>query len=185
MEDNYTEGSVAYKELFQASYDNPKQAEERLSKKGYKFQSDLSSPESKVFLDPQDNPVILHRGTHRLEDWGTDIKSVLLGQEGRRTKQSKELTKKVREKYGKPVTAVGTSLGGFLSEQSGAENVITYNKAVKPTDIFKKIKSTQTDIRTNKDIISLPSILQRGGKKITKKVPFYIDIFKAHTTSVL
>lgn len=178
MQDNY-------KELFQASYDNPKQAEERLSKIGYKFQSDLSSPESKVFLDPEDKPVILHRGTHRLEDVGTDVKSILLGQEGRRTRQAKELTKKVREKYGKPVTAVGTSLGGFLSEHSGAENVITYNKGVRPKDIFKKIPTTQIDIRSSKDIISLPSLLQRGGKKITKKVPFYTDILTAHSTKVL
>jgi hypothetical protein len=174
-----------YKELFQASYDKPLEAEKRLSKKGYKFQSDLSSPESKVFLDPEDKPIILHRGTHRLEDWGTDIKSVLLGKEGRRTKEARELTKKVQSKFGKPVTAVGTSLGGFLSEQSGAENVITYNKATRPKDIFKKIKTTQTDIRTSKDIISLPSILQRGGKKITKKVPFYTNIIKAHSTEVL
>jgi hypothetical protein len=172
------------KDIFQASYDNPLDAEKRLSKYGYKFQSDISSPESKVFLDPQDNPVILHRGTHRVEDWGTDLKSVLLGQEGRRTKQARELTKKVQETYKKPVTAYGTSLGGFLSEQSGAENVVTYNKAVRPTDIFKKRKETQTDIRTNKDIVSLPSIFQRGGKTKTIKVPFYTDIFTAHTTKV-
>jgi hypothetical protein len=172
------------KDIFQASYDNPLDAEKRLSKYGYKFQSDISSPESKVFLDPQDNPVILHRGTHRVEDWGTDLKSVLLGQEGRRTKQARELTKKVQETYKKPVTAYGTSLGGFLSEQSGAENVVTYNKAVRPTDIFKKRKETQTDIRTSKDIVSLPSIFQRGGKSRTIKVPFYTDIFTAHTTKV-
>jgi hypothetical protein len=173
------------KELFQASYDNPLDAEKRLSKYGYKFQSDISSPESKVFLDPEDKPIILHRGTHRVEDWGTDLKSVLFSQEGRRTKQARELTEKVKQKYGKPVKAVGTSLGGFLAEQSGADEVLTYNKAVRPTDIFKQRKSTQTDIRTNKDIVSLPSIFQRGGKTKTIKVPFYTDIITAHTTKVL
>lgn len=173
------------KALFEASYKNPQDAASQLSKYGYKFESDISSPESKVFLNPEGSPVILHRGTHRLEDVGTDIKSVLLGREGRRTKQARELTKKVQERYKKPVTAVGTSLGGFLSEQSGAENVLTYNKAIRPVDIFKKIKPTQVDIRTSKDIISLPSILQRGGKKITKKLPFYTDILSAHSTKVL
>ena len=87
------------KDLFQASYDNPLEAEKRLSKYGYKYQSDLSSPESKVFLDPQDNPVILHRGTHRAADVGTDVKSVLFGQEGRRTREARELTTKVKQKY--------------------------------------------------------------------------------------
>ncbi len=174
------------KELFQASYDNPLDAEKRLAKYGYKFQSDISSPESKVFLDPQDNPVILHRGTHRIADWGTDVKSILFGQEGRRTREAKQLTKKVKELYkNKPVTAYGTSLGGFLAEQSGAENVVTYNKGVSPKDIFKKRKETQTDIRTSKDIISLPGIFQRGGKTKTIKVPFYTDILSAHTTKFL
>lgn len=170
------------KSLFEASYDAPQQAEQRLSQYGYKLQSDISSPESKVFLSPEGNPYILHRGTHRVEDVGTDIKSILLSQEGRRTKEARELTKKVQEKYKKPVTAVGTSLGGFLAEQSGAENVLTYNKGVRPTDIFKKIKPTQTDIRTSKDIISLPSLLQRGGKKKTIKLPFYTDVLTAHST---
>jgi len=173
------------KELFQASYDNPLDAEKRLSKYGYKFQSDLSSPESKVFLDPQSNPVILHRGTHRLEDWGTDLKSILLGQEGRRTREAREITRKVKEKYNKPVKAIGTSLGGFLAEQSGADQILTYNKGVRPRDIFKQRKSTQTDIRTNKDIISLPSIFQRGGKTKTVKLPFYTDLLSAHSTKVL
>lgn len=173
------------KELFEASYDKPLEAEQRLSKYGYKFESDLSSPESKVFLDPTGNPVILHRGTHRIEDWASNVNEILLGKEGRRLKEAKELTKKVQEKYKKPVLAVGTSKGGFLAEKSGAENVLTYNKAVAPTDIFKKIKPTQTDIRTTKDIISLPSVLQRGGKKQTVKVPFYTDIFTAHSTKSL
>jgi len=179
MVDNIT------KDIFKASYDNPLDAEKRLAQHGYKFQSDISSPESKVFLDPEDKPIILHRGTHRVEDWGTDLKSILLGKEGRRTREANALTKQVQEKYGKPVTAYGTSLGGFLAEKSGAENVVTYNKGVSPKDIFKKIKPTQTDIRTNKDIISLPSVFQRGGKKKTVKLPFYTDVISAHSTTVL
>ena len=173
------------KELFQASYDNPQQAEERLAKYGYKLQTEFTSPETKVFLDPQDKPVILHRGTHRVEDVGTDINSILFGREGRRTKEAKDITQRVKQKYGKPVKAVGTSLGGFLAEQSGADEVLTYNKGVSPKDIFKRLPSTQTDIRTSKDIISLPSVFQRGGKKKTVKVPFYTDVFTAHSTKVL
>ena len=173
------------KDIFQASYDNPKQAEERLAKYGYKFQSDLSSPESKVFLTETDEPVILHRGTHRIGDVGTDLNSILLGREGRRTREAKDLTQKVKQRYNKPVTAYGTSLGGFLAEKSDADKVVTYNKGISPKDIFKRRKETQTDIRTNKDLISLPSIFQRGGKTKTIKVPFYTDVVTAHTTSVL
>ena len=173
------------KELFAASYDNPLDAEKRLSGYGYKFQSDLSSPESKVFLDPQDNPVILHRGTHRAEDWGTNVKSILFGQEGRRTRAARDVTTKVKARYNKPVTAYGTSLGGVLAEQSGADKTFTYNAPIRPQDIFTPRKSTTTAIRTNKDIISLPSLLRRGGKTKTVKLPFYTDVFSAHSTKVL
>jgi hypothetical protein len=172
------------KELFQASYDVPLESEKRLSKYGYKFQSDLSSPESKVFLDPEDNPVILHRGSKRVSDWASNLTDIALGYEGRRTKQAKELTKKVKEKYGKPVTAYGHSKGGQLAEESGADKIITYNKATRPTDIFKKISSNQTDIRTNRDLVSLPSIFQSGNKK-TIKVPFGTDFISAHNTKFL
>lgn len=171
------------KDLFEASYDNPKQAEERLIKKGYKYDTEFSSPESKVFVK-NNEPVILLRGSKRVEDWGTNLKSVLLGQEGRRTREAKELTKKVKAKYEKPVTAIGTSLGGFLAEQSNSDRIITYNKATRPTDIFKKIKPTQYDIRTNKDIVSLPSLFQRGGRKRTIKLKPTTDILTAHSTSV-
>jgi len=178
------EDNLPLKALFKASYDEPKKAEERLLKKGFKYDTELSSPESKVFVNEKTNePVVLFRGTKRLEDWGTNLKSVLLGQEGRRTKEAKEVVKLAKEKYNKPVSAVGTSLGGFLAEQSGAEKVKTFNKAVRPVDILKYIPENQTDYRTNIDVISAPSILQRGSKKKTIQVQPFTDVLTAHSTS--
>jgi hypothetical protein len=170
------------KSIFEASYQNPNEARQTLESKGYSYVPEYSSPESKVFLDKQGNPHITFRGTHRAEDAITDLK-LGLGLETKRHKEAKQLVKQVQEKYQKPVSAYGTSLGGNLAEHSGASNVYTYNKAVGAKDLFKKLPASQTDYRTEKDIISLPSIFQTGSKKVTIKSPVFQDVLSAHSTS--
>jgi hypothetical protein len=172
------------KSIFEASYQNPEQARQTLSSKGYSYVDELSSPDTKVFLDKAGNPHITFRGTKRVEDIGTDL-LLGVGKRTKRHKEAQETVKRVREKYQKPVSAYGHSLGGHLAEESGANKVYTYNKAVGIKDIFKKLPSTQTDIRTTKDIISLPSLFQTGSKKKTIKSPFVQDILKAHSLSSL
>lgn len=170
------------KDIFEASYQNPEEARQTLEKKGYSYVSEYSSPESKVFLDKQGNPHITFRGTKRAEDAITDLK-LGLGLETKRHKEAKQLVKQVQEKYQKPVSAYGTSLGGHLAESSGASKVYTYNKATGIKDVFKSIPENQTDYRTQKDLISLPSVFQKGGKKITIQSPLFQDVLTAHSTS--
>lgn len=170
------------KTIFEASYQNPNEARKSLENKGFSYVDEYSSPDTKVFLDKQGNPHITFRGTHRIEDVGTDIK-VGLGLETQRHKQAKKIVEEVGKKYQKPVSAYGTSLGGHIAESSGAQNIYTYNKAVGIKDIAKKIPKSQTDYRTEKDIVSLPSLFQTGGKKITIKSPFFQDVLTAHSTS--
>lgn len=177
------------KELFQASYDTPEKAQERLAQYGYKADKDLSTSQAKVFTDEAGKPIILHRGTELGKGWKTalsDIKTDIeigLGKTPKRLTEAKRLTKQVEEKYGKPSTAIGTSMGGFLAEKAGSKNAITYNKAVSPTDIFKKIPKTQKDYRTATDIISLPSVLQSGSRKTLRvyKTPLASHSVKAFT----
>jgi hypothetical protein len=168
------------KDIFEASYENPKEAKSRLENIGFTYDSDLSSPDTKIFYDKQGNPHITFRGTHRAEDVITDLK-VGLGYDTKRHKEAREITKKVQEKYNKPVSAYGTSLGGHLAEKSGAQNVYTYNKATGIKDIFKTIPKTQKDYRTEKDVVSFPSLFQRGGQKITIESPTNQDILNAHS----
>jgi hypothetical protein len=106
-----------------------------------------------------------------------------LGDYGFRSKNAKRLTQKVEAKYGKPANAVGHSYGGKLIEDSGAKGkIITYNKAVGLGDIGKKISKNQLDVRSEGDIISLPSLSQRGGKrelvKNKNKNPLYAHSIK-------
>jgi hypothetical protein len=171
------------KTIFEASYQNPSVAKSSLEEKGYKFDTEFSSPDTKVFVDVLGNPHIAYRGTHRAEDVITDVK-LGLGQETKRHKEAKELAKKVEQKYGKAASAYGTSLGGHLAESSGVSgNVYTYNKATGIKDIFKTVPKTQFDYRTERDIISLPSVFQRGGKKITIGSTKNEDFLKAHSTA--
>ena len=70
-------------DLLKASYLPEKDAQSLLEKKKYKMDPELSSPETKVFVDEANTPLILHRGTTLLmmvcwpSDWentDTDIK---------------------------------------------------------------------------------------------------------------
>ena len=73
-----------------------------------------------------------------------------------RFRESKNLIDDVKKKYNnKPVTSLGHSLAGSLSEYAGGDKIITVNKGVGLSGIGKEISNKQTDIRTNNDIVSL------------------------------
>lgn len=171
------------KAIFEASYQNPKDARKTLESRGYKYDDEFSSPDTKVFVDNLGNPSIAYRGSHRVEDALTDIK-LGLGLKTKRHEDAKDIAKKVEAKYGKAAAAYGTSLGGNLAEKSGVSgSITTFNKAVGIKDIFKTIPKNQTDYRTEKDIVSAPSLLQKGGKKITIGSNKKDSILKAHSIS--
>ena len=69
-----------------------------------------------------------------------------------------------------------------MAESVGANKTYTFNKATGIKDVFKSIPKSQTDYRTEKDIISLPSIFQRGGQKITMESSKDDTVLSAHST---
>jgi hypothetical protein len=131
---------------------------------GYKYDSQLSTNDSKVFVDEAGNPNIVFRGTHkgRLKDLVSDA-SILLGLDkyNPRFQETRTLTKLAEEKYKKPVNVFGDSLGGSLAEKSGASGMIyTHNKGTGFLDIGKTIPKNQIDYRNKNDVISLLSLTQ-------------------------
>lgn len=156
--------------ILEASYKPQKEAEQELSSLGYSYDPELSSMDTKVFYDKQGNPSIAYRGSTRLkEDWLSNA-NILLGGKSSKDIEAIETAKKVQAKYGKAPTTYGHSRGGRSAELAGEATggqTYTYNKAVLPTDVFKRVRAGQTDIRTSKDIVSLPSVFQTGGKKVT------------------
>jgi hypothetical protein len=160
--------------ILEASYQPQREAEATLAKRGYKYDTDLSTMENKVFYNPETNkPYIAYRGSVRVSDWLGNAK-LALGLNDAEAEKRIQLAEKVKSKYGQSADIYGHSRGGFLAEQAGERyggKVITYNKAALPSDVFKPIRKEQTDIRTSPDIVSAFSIFQKGGQKKTIKAP--------------
>jgi hypothetical protein len=175
------------KPILEASYKQQKDASSDYEKLGYTYDPELSTMESKVFVNKTTGkPSVAFRGSTRVSDWLIEDPAVALGIETPKQKKAKELVKKVESKYGQSTDVYGHSLGGYRAEKSGASgNIYTYNKAVGLGQIGKKLPKSQTDVRTTKDIVSLGSLLQYGGKKITIQSPTIGNAISAHNISNL
>jgi len=173
-------------ELMKASYETQGKAEERMKKKGYTYDKDLSTMESKVFVNKRGKPVIAQRGSTRLSDWAEDaLIGVGLGGLGSRQKKAIELNKKVEEKYGKSVDAVAHSLGGRLIENSGGKgNIITFNKAAGLGDIGKTFNKKQVDVKTQNDLPSFLSNFQNHNVETVQQkehsINPFTEVYNAH-----
>ena len=167
-------------DLLKASYETQANAEARMKNKGYTYDKDLSTMESKVFVNKRGKPVIAQRGSTRLSDWGEDVLiGVGLGGLGNRQIKAIELNKKVEEKYGRSADAVDHSLGGRLVENQGSKgNIITYNKASGLGDIGKSFSKKQLDIKTNLDVPSALSNFQNHNVEIVKQKEHSLNPFK-------
>jgi hypothetical protein len=180
-------------DLIKASYKKSTDAQKIANKYNLKLDSQLSSPEQKVFIDKKGNPIIAYRGStssnlkNFTKDWLISDVGILTGtsQYDPRIKRSKDVYEKVKEKYGRLTTLIGHSLGGKIAELVGESDkdlkkVITYNKGAGIGDIGKKINKNQTDIRTGSDLISALSLTQSGGKKITIDNTKFLNPVYAH-----
>ena len=158
--------------FLEASYLPQREAEAKMSKMGFSYDPESSNMERKVFVDTKGNPHIAYRGSVRADDWLGNAR-IALGKTDKKMEGDLSETADVLKKYaGKEVTHYGHSRGGKTAEMAGERfggKVYTFNKATAPTDIFKKTRAEQTDIRTTHDVVSLPSIFQTGGEKITLK----------------
>lgn len=174
--------------ILEASYKPQREAESDLVKLGYKYDPELSSMDTKVFVDKEGSPHIAYRGSVRAkEDWLSNA-NILFGGKSSKDTEAVETAKKVQSKYGKAPTTYGHSRGSRSAELAGEATggkTYTYNKAALPQDAFKKIRKEQTDIRTSKDIVSLPSVFQTGGQKITIQSDPTDTFLKAHSLGEL
>ena len=172
--------------LIKSSYEGTNKGAETAMKEGFRLDRDLSNRQHKVYTDKDNNPHVVFTGTRTLGDVITDGALALgLGRFTSRFQDSKRIVNKVKDKYKKPVTASGHSLGASLAEYSGANKVITFDKPVGLGDIEHRIKKNQVDIRTGTDPVSLLSFTQSGGKRITIPKTNYANLIYAHNTDHL
>jgi hypothetical protein len=185
MGDNIDEEHL--KDILTASYQPQREAEQTLAKRGYKYDNELSTMENKVFYNPDTNkPHIVYRGSTRVSDFAYEDPALAIGFKTEKQKKAEKLAKDVETKYGQSANAYGHSLGGYRAEKSGATgNVYTFNKGAGIFDVGKKISDKQTDIRTNKDVVSALSIGQRGGTKKTISSPLTTNVIASHSVSQL
>jgi hypothetical protein len=182
-----TDGGASLHDLIEASYKSQKDAREQLGRFGYTYDPSLSRMDTKVFLNEQGEPIILHRGSVRVSDWMPTNIALAGGLEQYtpRFKHATDITQKVKEKYkDKEITSIGHSLGGSLAEKTGADKVITYNKPITPFDIGKHLSLKQFDIRSKYDPVSFLTDFQFGKykKQVAENI---INPLKAHTLDAL
>ena len=157
------------KSFLEHSYKKPQKGTEI---NGYKRDDSLSGKRAQVYTNQEGKAVVVHRGTSGIHDMITDAKLSLGFNKSKRMSHAKKIQSRAEAKYGSGnTTTMGHSLGGHLAEKVAHKDsdVVTLNKAALPKDMFKKIKSNQTDIRTKRDLVSMLSKGQKGGTKVTIK----------------
>lgn len=167
--------SQEIEDLIKASYKNSKEASTIGKKYNLTLDSQLSSPEQKVFIDKKGKPILVARGStassvsQLARDWLISDALIAVGGSKLDPRQARtqEVYNKVVEKYKKPVALVGHSLGGHLVENvktNKNDKIVTYNKAVGLGDVGKRIRDNQYDIRTGGDLVSGLSLTQKYKK---------------------
>jgi len=171
------------KDLLQASYSRNTPAKEIGNRYGLKLDESLSNAEQKVYLDKNNNPTIAFTGSRKVGDWMTNA-LLATGLQGfsTRFRGAKQLVEKVKEKYNKPTTIIGHSLGGALAEYAGGKGnkIITIDKGVGLSGIGKTIGKNQTDIRASNDLVSALRNTQSGGRLVTIKDKKNLNLLGAH-----
>ena len=138
---------------------------------GYDLDKSLSTTRAKVFKSKDsDDVIIAHRGSASKGDWRDNL---LYGRFGMTKstptyKKAAKVQKEAIDKYGaENITSVGHSRAGMYVQELNTDpktkvkSVITYNKASGPSDILRKNPKEQTDVRTNKDVVSFLDYFQR------------------------
>jgi hypothetical protein len=172
------------KELLKRSYDKKPS-----SFGDYELDSQLSGQRGQVYYNAKmGKAVVVHRGTKGIQDMFTDVRYTLGDKSGKRFKKAKDIQNKANEKYGKEnVITAGHSLGSVLGEtavKGKDQELITLNKPVGLADIGKTISKKQTDIKTERDPVSILRGTQKGNAPLVLKSKTYNPLTE-HSTETL
>lgn len=172
------------KTILRSSYKPQAEAQQELENKGYTYDKDLSTMNSKVFTDENGNPNIVYRGSRTVSDWFKNpLIAVGLQKYDPDFTNAVKLANKVEDKYNTKPNVYGHSRGGAIAEYVGnnANTVTTYNKPTGITAIGKTISNNQHDYKAKYDPISILGNTQQGN--ITN-LNSSINPLKAHSTKI-
>jgi hypothetical protein len=173
------------KHFLQKSYDKNLE-----NHNGYNVDKELSGKRVQVYHNPNENhTVVVHKGTDSIHDWITDLKMGFGNKNTTRFKHSKKIQNQAENKYiNSKLSTLGHSLGSKLAEESSKNpnnEIITLNNPTLLSDLVKKPKQNQYDIRTKLDPVSiLKNIVPKNKNDVTIKSKTYNPLTE-HFTDTL
>lgn len=174
-------------QVIQLSYDRF----DKSAPEGYELDNALSDGRVKVYSNTFNDDILeVHRGSRGYKDWRDNVKFIISSniRQSETFKIHKQKHDAVVSKYGaENIVLIGHSRAGqiveVLNRDSPVKEVISYNKMSSPT--FYKTPENQTDIRSEYDIVSLPSIIQRKANKIISIPNKTVDLIQQHSATPL
>ena len=156
----------------------------------YNVDKDLSGTRVQVYHNPNLNhTVVVHKGTDSIHDWITDLRMGLGNKNTKRFQHSKNIQNQAENKYtNSKISTLGHSLGSKLAEESNKNDnneIITLNNPTLLSDLVKKKKKNQYDIRTKLDPVSiLKNFVPKNKNDVTIKSDSYNPLIE-HSTDTL
>lgn len=156
-----------------ASYGD-KSSLEKLKKKGYEKDKELSNGNQQIFVKHKKNGKVkllnTVAGTHNASDWMTDL---YLGaghlKDTNRYKEAKSTLEKAKKKYHPDdVTITGHSLGGSIASYIGGrkDKVLTLDKGA---TLFQHTRKNEKAYRSSGDLVSALNANAKHTKTINQK----------------
>ena len=193
---NLNGGEVSVEELKRFVDEGYKNPEERTEVEGYKLDTSISTPENQVYHSDLTGKTILNaRGTEgTLKDWSNNLYGAVgLYKYTDRYKRAEQVKNEAIAKYGK-ISITSHSQGNFSGKEFAKDKNVTESVSLNPAG-FSKLGEKEHVVRSNKDIVSLPTaILNKGNKNITtvkSKLPLLNPynlakyIINQHSTKIL
>ena len=158
----------------EASYLNPKQAQNYLLKEGYIYDDKLSNVNSKVYFNPHDKDLLIaYRGSKNfINDWLLTDTAIPFGslRTTKRYKESEKVYRQAKLKYHVDhPTLIGDSLGGSLASAVGGTDknaqIISYNKGAGFWGTDTNNKSNERAYRQSGDLVSFNNLFNHNKSK--------------------